>query len=186
MAADESLASVPDLAAFLQEDIAVDDPTALLYLRLASGQVRDYLGQHLTKVTDDSVELDPYDALVAFLPELPITSVSLVETLADGVWTPRDPSEYTLSKRTGRIRATSGCWPLTDGSWRVTYTHGLDTIPDGILSVVLAVAGDGYSTPVGVDNERIGQRSIKYTARAREFSDVEIAALDSHRLGRVG
>ncbi|MFJ4166292.1 hypothetical protein ACIPY5_12110 [Microbacterium sp. NPDC089698] len=186
MAADEPLATVGDLAAFLQEQIPPDDPSALLYLRLASGQVRDYLGQHLTKVDDDAVELDPYESRVVFLPELPIVSVSQVETLSDGVWTVRDPAEYTVSKRTGRIRVLTGGWPCSDGSWRVTYTHGLDVIPDGIVSVVLSVAGDGYSTPVGVDNERIGQRSIKYTARAREFSDVELAALDSHRLGRIG
>jgi hypothetical protein len=179
-----ALADVSELAAFLQQAIADDDASAALYLNLASGRVRDYVGQTISQVADDVVYLDPVGPLVVFLPELPITEVSLVEALVDGAWTTMDPATYSVSLKTGAVAATDGLWPSAPSSWRVTYTHGFEVIPDGVKGVVLALAGDGYSTPVGVDNERIGQRSVKYTTRT--FNAEELATLDGYRLGRIG
>lgn len=182
----DSLATVADLSAYLQEALADDDASALFYLKSASGQVRDYLQQQVTQVTDDVIIVDPLDNLSVFLPEMPVTAVTTVETLVEGVWTVMDPSTYTASLITGQVSAVADLWPSTPGSWRITYTHGFAEVPDGLVGVVVAVAARGYSTPVGVDNERIGQRSIKYSTRSAEFSESELATLDRYSLARVG
>lgn len=182
------LATVDDLASFVQSTLDPADPSPALYLSIASGMVRDYLQQEITQVVDDIVYCDPVGGSFVALDELPVGSVSLVETTADGgaTWTTADPTTYTVSRRTGLIFAkpyTGVCWPGDPESWRVTYTHGYATVPDTIKGICLSVAARGFSIPVGVDSERVGQRQVKYDLG--ELTDVQELALSRYRVARV-
>lgn len=177
-----------DLGAYLKQTIADDDATALLYLETASDVVRDYLQQQIDYVPDDVVILDPEADGTVFLPELPVVSVSKVETFDGGVWADADPATYTVSNRTGVVTARRGygtLWPRGAGSWRITYTHGFAEVPGSLKSATLGVAARAYATEVGVDSERIGGYQVKYAIESAGFSPVELAALNRFRVARV-
>lgn len=186
---DTPLATVGQLAAYMKETIAADDASALIYLQIASGLVRDYLQRELTAATADVVVLDPLDGAYIFLPELPISAVSLVEVFdhSTQTWSTAAAGTFTVSARLGIIAGRPGvgvCWPSDPGSWRVTYDHGFDDIPDGIVGVVLGVAARGYATDPGVESERIGGYNVKYSTDS-DFSAIEQKALNRYLLPRV-
>ena len=183
------LASVAQLAAYMQDTISSADPSALLYLDLASGMVRDYLQQDLTPTPDDVVLLDPIDGMCVLLPDLPVSDVSLVETLDQTAqtWSTVDPAMYTVARRTGIIAArpfTGVQWPADPESWRVTYSHGFAEVPDGIVGVVLGVAARAYATDPGIESERIGGYQVKYNIGGG-FNDLEQKALNRYLVARV-
>ncbi len=187
------LATVDQLAAYLQQPLAAGDPSATLLLDIASGMVRDELQQDLDYVAADVQTLDPINGRVVVLPQMPVAAVSLVEyldaTQTPAVWVTADPSLYTVSLRTGIVAAqpyTGTPWPVDPGSWRVTYDHGFVTIPDGLAGVCLGVAARTYSSPAGVELERIGGYQVKYAMQADGFSPLEKAVLGRYRLGRIG
>jgi hypothetical protein len=185
-----SLATVDQLAAYLQQPITAGDPAATLMLQIASGAVRDELQQDLDYVAHDVQILDPINGWTIVLPQMPVTDVTLVEYLdANQVWTTADPALYTVSLRTGIIQAMSYTgipWPAVPASWRVTYSHGYNPIPDGLVGVCLGVAARTYSTPAGTESEKIGGYNVKYAIHADGFSPVELKILSRYRLGRVG
>lgn len=193
-----ALASVTQLASFMQLPLTSTDPTATLMLSIASDMVRDYLGQQLDPATGDVVLLDPINGAFVVLPELPVTTVTLLEILdttqSPPVWTTVDPSLYTVSLTLGIIAGTPGCgvfWPSTPGSWRITYSHGYafgDTPPQGfptlsnsIIGVVLGVAARAYSSPASIEQERIGGYQVKYAVEAAGFSALELVTLNRYR-----
>lgn len=183
------LATVPDLSAFAQLNLDPDDAAATFLLKVASGMVRAYLQQDLSRTDNDIVLFDPVGTLVE-LTNLPVLSVSLVEITNDSgsTWTTLDRSSYTLSRRAGIIAArpfTGIQWPSDPESWRVTYSHGYDPIPDEIKGVVCGVAARAYSSPVGIDMERTGQRQVKYALESGGFSGLEQIVLDNYRLARL-
>lgn len=185
---DTTLATVQQLAAFLQTTIDDTDASATLYLQIASDMVRDYLQQQLDFTADDPFLADPIGGAYVVLPELPVTDVSLVEVFADAAWSTVDPVNYTVSKRLGIVAGRPGCgvfWPSDPESWRVTYSHGFADIPESIVGAVLGVAARAYATPVGVDSERIGGYNVKYAMQASGFSPIEQAGLNRYLVPRV-
>jgi hypothetical protein len=186
-----SFATVDQLAAYLQQPLSPGDPSATLMLNIASAMVREELQQDLDYVANDVQMLDPINGAWIFLPQMPVMAVTLVEYLdADGVtWLTADPSLYTVSLRLGIIAGLPNLgtqWPKTPGSWRVTYSHGFNPIPDSLVGVCLGVAARTYSTPAGAESERIGGYQVKYAMQADGFSPLEKAVLDRYRLGRIG
>lgn len=184
------LASVDDLGNYMQQSIAADDSTATFLLLVASGMIRAYLGQTVSQVVDDVEYVDPVNGSFAALSQLPVTAVSLVEVTYDGgtTWTAVPATAYKLSRKTGTITTkwrSSIRWPDDEESWRVTYTHGHESVPPEIIGVCCGLAARYYSTPVAVDMERIGQRQVKYAIEAEGFSPLESIALAACRLGKV-
>ncbi len=187
------LATVDQLASYLQQPLASGDPSATLMLSIASAMVRDYLQQEILAVAGDVALLDPINGAYVVLPEAPVTAVSLVETydatLATPGWVTMDPTSYTVSKRLGMIAAlpqTGVIWPTDPETWRVTYDHGFSACPDGLAGVVLGVAARTYSTPAGAESERIGGYQVKYAMQADGFNPLEKVVLERYRLGRIG
>ena len=178
-----ALATPAQLGAFMQQPIDSADPTALLLLDIASGMVRDFLQLELSAVVDDVALLDPVNGsngAFLFLPELPVTAVTLLETFDGTVWTTADPATYTVSKRLGIISAlpyTGVTWPYLPETWRVTYDHGYAVIPDTIVGKVVGVAARAYASPAGVDMERIGGYQVKYSMETGGFTPSEEKAL---------
>jgi hypothetical protein len=184
----EDLASIADLNNFSQLAIDPSDTAAAFLLKVASGMVRRYLQQDITAVAGDVEYCDPVAGGV-LLSQLPVTSVSLVETTLDGAtWTAADPSTYIVSRKLGMVsaRAWSGVsWPSDPESWRVTYMHGFDDVPDELKGVVCGIAARAYSTPTGIDMERTGQRQVKYNLEAEGFTPMERLVLSMFRIPRV-
>jgi hypothetical protein len=184
----EPLATPTQLGAFMQETIATTDASALLYLSIASGMVRDALQQQISAVADEVILVDPLDGAYVLLPELPIGAVTLVETFDGTAWVTADPATYTVSKRLGMIAAKPGygaSWPSAPESWRVTYSHGFNTVPDAIVGVVLGVAARAYASPVAVDSERIGGYQVKYLIESAGFSPLEQLSLSRYKVARI-
>jgi len=179
-----ALATPAQLGAILKETIDPTDESALLILDIASGMVRDYLQVDSTTgleaVAGTVALLDPING-VLFLPELPVTAVTLLETFDGTVWTTADPTTYTVSKRTGVISAlpwTGVTWPYLPETWRVTYDHGFAVIPMSLVGVVLGVAAREWSNPGSVlDTERIGGYQVKLHMEANGYTPLEEKAL---------
>lgn len=183
----EDLASIDDLNNFSQLAVDPADTAAAFLLKVASGMVRRYLQQDVTATFGDVEYCDPVAGGV-LLSQLPVSSVSLVETTSDGVtWTVADPATYVVSRRLGIVSARpySGSWPSDPESWRVTYSHGYDNVPDEIKGVVCSVAARFYSSPSGIDMERTGQRQVKYTLETSGLNAMEKLILDGFRIPRV-
>lgn len=179
------LASVVDLNNFSQLAIDPADTSAAFLLKVASGMVRRYLQQDVTATVGDMEYCDPVAGGV-LLSQLPVSAVTKVETSLDGVtWTVADPATYVVSRRLGIVSALSGSWPSRPESWRVTYSHGFDDVPDEIKGVVCSVAARFYSTPSGIDMERTGQRQVKYNLETAGLNAMERLILDGFRIPRV-
>jgi hypothetical protein len=176
-----ALATPAQLGALMQETIDPADASALLILDIASGMVRDHLQLELDASAADVVLLDPVNGFVVFLPELPVTAVTLLETFDGTVWTTADPTTYSVSTRTGIITAlpwTGVMWPYLPETWRVTYDHGFAVLPMSILGVVLGVAAREWSNPGEVvDTERIGGYQVKLHMEANGYTPLEEKAL---------
>lgn len=182
------LATVDDLNSFSQLALSPADPSAAYLLKVASGMIRRYLEQDITQTVNDVELCDPVGSVV-FLRQLPVQSVSLVETSTDGVtWTTVDPANYTVSKRQGIVAAkpwTGVQWGADPESWRVTYSHGYATVPDEINGVCCSIAARFYSTPAGIDMERTGQRQVKYSLEAEGLDPMERLVLSAFRNPRI-
>jgi hypothetical protein len=182
------LATVQQLAATVDEQLADQDPKAVLYLSTASGIVRDEVRQYLSKKVNDVVRLRPINGHSAYLPELPITEFTKLEVLRGGAWSDVDPTHYDLDEELGRIECLGyHLWPATGRALRATYSHGYEAaeIPDSIVGAVLGLAARQWEIPIGVDNERVGQRSIKYLMLDSGFLPLEQLALDNAKIGRA-
>jgi len=183
----EDLASIADLNDFSQLGVDPADAAAAFLLKVASGMVRRYLQQDITATAGDVEYCDPLSGGV-LLSQLPVNNVTKVETTLDGAtWTVADPATYVVSRRLGIVspRAYTGLWPTDPESWRVTYSHGYDNVPDEIKGVVCGVAARAYTTPSGIDMERTGQRQVKYNLESGGFTPLEKLILDGFRIPRV-
>jgi len=183
------LATVEDLNDFSQLALDPADSSAAFLLSVASGMIRRYLEQDITQVVDDVEYVDPVGGGYAFLRQLPVQSVSKVETTLDGAtWATVNPANYTASRRLGIVYAkpyTGERWPTDHESWRVTYSHGYLIIPDELKGVACSIAARFYSTPAGIDMERTGQRQVKYSLESAGFTGFETMVLSAFRTPRL-
>lgn len=172
-----ALASVADLSAYIGREIAEDDASALLALDLASGAVREYCGQYLSLVEDESITLNGSGTRVVLMPETPVTEVTSVsvsgETLETEKWS------WTAE---GVLNRISGTWPTAARSIVVVYSHGFAEIPAAVKAVVLSVASRVLDSPAAVKQESIGAYSVTYTNGAPTLLDSETGALSRYRV----
>ncbi len=174
------LATPADLAAYTGQDIP--DAQAGLALRLASGMVRRYTGQTITRVVDDTVVLRG-GWPVLYLPQRPVivddthdlTVTELGDAglpdllLADGITFTRCAEELTRD---------CGVWAARV---QVTYSHGYASVPDDILAVVLDVAARSTSNPAGL-------RSVSIDDYSRTFANETLGTslTDANRQALAG
>lgn len=198
MANPQPLATVEQLGVILKTDFEPGDSTAVMLLGWASDLVRIWTGQTISLVTDDVVLLTPNLGRIE-LPEWPVRAVSLVEVedrYTQGQWSPLDPQEYRLDTARARITGTgSGAyygypswpyhWPVHPQSFRVTYTHGLDEIPDAVAGVTAALAARIHNMPPGIMNERNGQRGATFNTADTALTALEKLSLSSFREARL-
>lgn len=181
----DTLATVADLASYVQETIPDGDPAATLSLQIASGVIRSFLGYDVSSASTTEY-CDPINGSFVELRQTPVTNVVAVEYLDanSGLFVLADPSQYTLSRRLG-VLAFRPCigiqWPTDPESVRVSYSYGYDSVPDAIRGVVLGVAARQWSTPVGVESERLGGYNVRYADRHDDaLTPVEKLALRAY------
>lgn len=125
----------------------------------ASALVRGHTRQWLSFVADD-VRVIRAIGRVIKLPERPVESVTEVAAIDAG----------------GDVPVSGWMWdgidkvflPLQHGSaggtWRVTYSHGYQPLPDDVVAVVCGMVGRVLTSPSmaeGVTSETIGQYSYQ-------------------------
>lgn len=175
---------------------SIDTTRAELLLDLATGAIRAYTNQTISRVTSDVVVLPGSWSNRLELPERPVVSVATVKiedtTLvadADYVWDGR----WTLLRGTseagvlvindGPLISSHGDWGGAGAQVTVTYTHGFATIPDDVKGVCLALAARSLASPDGVNSESVGSYSVSYSRSGGAVSllDEERRLLDRYR-----
>lgn len=147
-------------AAELSQLIGQSEPTDLarvqMFIELASAEIRGYTDQVLSQVTDDVVVLEPTWSQTLFLPERPVTAVTLV--VVDAVPT----TDYRLVDE-NRIVRGSDPTVLSSLTWSegatVTYTHGWaeNTEPyKRIKKICLEAASRAYTMNESGQSEVLG------------------------------
>lgn len=166
--------TISDLVAFLQVAIADDSASALRAIAEASASIQNYCRQQLEEVEDDEHVFDVADGCRRlFLPELPVSAVSLVieddEELAED-------DDYKLGNY-GILYRIGRPWVSGVQMVAVTYTHGYPvgdygSLPDDIVSVCVRAASRAYQAGLrgamlagvpGVSGQTIGDYSVQYS-----------------------
>ena len=171
------LATPSDLASHLQQDL--DTATATLALEVATGWIKDDLGQNVLQITNETVTLDGGDRTV-YLPQRPVVSVGAVTT-TDYLGTTETPVLNTDYRVRGYRLIWSGYGKVWPEVVTVTYSHGFTsvTVPQGIRGVCLSAAGRLYQNPDGLRSQTVG--SVSWTT-ATPPDDTGPGLLESERL----
>jgi hypothetical protein len=148
------LATPSDLASYIQSDL--DTATATLALEVATGWIKDALGQNVLLVTNDTVVLDGGERTL-YLPERPVVSVGAV-TAVDRYGIAETPVLDIDYRIRGYRLVRAGYRSTWPEQVTVTYTHGYASgnIPQGIRGVCLAAASRLYQNPEGLRSETVG------------------------------
>lgn len=180
-----SLVPIEQLAEFV--NYPIPDSQAQLMCELASGVVRSAAAQVFDYVVDDILLTSP-TGIYVFLPEIPVSEVSLVEVLDTSVevWSTFDAANYRLNGPTGTITVDAGLefWPTLQNTVRITYTHGYQDIPDPVQKVTLALAARTVANPGRVyvqSTGNISQTFQRETAGVSDLLDTEQQILGRYR-----
>jgi hypothetical protein len=154
-----ALATLDDLQSRLTSTIS-DANRAVRLLDDVSATVRSYTGQQFTQATT-TARLKVKRGKVR-LPQRPVTAVSAVEdTNGNSIlfeWVAGDRVKIQPNLDTFAYVP----WALGIEWVDVTYTHGLASVPDDIVSVVCQIAGRAYGTSPdasAMSSESIGSYS---------------------------
>lgn len=186
------LASPSDLNLFLQR--TVDSPTATLLLSIATSAIQSAVGQTLTYVADDVVDLVVTENRI-ILPQRPVVDVTAVQGLTGSEWVVVQDVIMPVYLLDGGINSAWASDSATEAPWwsyvaqlpwplaSVTYSHGFQTIPDDLRGICLTVAGRMASNPVGLTSEQVANVSFSYAqmSTASGFSAFEQAVIDKYR-----
>jgi hypothetical protein len=186
----DPLVTTDELAIALKKTLAaIGAAQADLAVRLASGRVRDYTNQTLSLVENDVADLRGNWTGRLALPERPVISISEVKVIAgetEQVYGPAFRSlvgDQLVMVREGAIANASfrgGYWGGPASTVRVTYSHGFAVIPDGIKSIVLALAARQLDNPAGKQQEQLGDYGYRM-AQGLALTKEEMLALDRYK-----
>ncbi|MET8706529.1 hypothetical protein [Streptomyces californicus] len=163
-----ALATLDELAAWMQREPAELPEGAALVLDTASAIVRSEARQRFTRGTT-TVALAPREHVVS-LPQRPVTGVELVR--ADG----RElrPDEYRVWRDELWLAGSFG-------SVVVTYSHGYADVPATVRAIVLTLAGRVLTNPSDLRQESVGSVSVTYAA---ETIGASLAPIERDQLAR--
>lgn len=154
--------SSTDLADYREQ--AVDNDLAAIAIDSACQIVRDEVAQGIDRVTDDVVDLDSEGTDRLLLPEGPVESVTSVELNSTG--TPLvEGTDFYLDKENDSLVMKSSSLRFLKGRqlYKVTYTHGLATVPSSVRLVALNLAARIYDQQL-VKQESVGGSQTVYAA----------------------
>ncbi|MFJ1789543.1 hypothetical protein ACIOML_35195 [Streptomyces anulatus] len=163
-----ALATVDELAAWMQREPAELPEGAALALDTASAIVRSEARQRFTRGTS-TVALSLQDQVVT-LPQRPVVSVELVRAGGREL----HPDEYRLWR--DELWFTGSY-----GSAVVTYSHGYAEVPATVRAIVLTLAGRVLTNPSDLRQESVGSVSVTYAA---ETIGASLAPIERDQLAR--
>ncbi|MFD4797213.1 hypothetical protein [Streptomyces anulatus] len=163
-----ALATLDELAAWMQRERAELPEGAALVLDTASAIVRSEARQRFTRGTS-TVALSLRDQVVT-LPQRPVVSVELVRAGGREL----RPDEFRLWR--------DELWFLGSyGSAVVTYSHGYAEVPATVRAIVLTLAGRVLTNPSDLRQESVGSVSVTYAA---ETIGASLAPIERDQLAR--
>jgi hypothetical protein len=183
-----ALATLDDVSAIVGRTLSSTEQTnGTRLLNMASGMVRRYTRQTITKVTDDVVTLEGNWGHVLTLPQHPVTAVSSVVfnggTMPNTQWKLYQGDLFLgtgsyMPDYGGSIWGGTALWgpagsnngpQVAGATWQgpqstvtVTYTHGYDEVPQDIVNEVAGMVALQLSTEVGISSEQIGGYKVQY------------------------
>ncbi|MEU5974295.1 hypothetical protein [Streptomyces sp. NPDC047315] len=165
------LATLDQLAGWMQRDRAELPSGAALVLDVASSVVRGEARQSFTRGTS-SARLAPDRGWVT-LPQRPVISVQTV----------RRGTELVPADRWRLVRDRVRLLGLVDDDQAVTvtYVHGYSSVPGDVLAVVLTLAARVLGNPRDLRQETVGSVSVTYSA---ETIGASLAPADRDLLAR--
>lgn len=149
--------SLADAKLFLRVENSLEDDLISLLITAARQHAERYTGRTIGAQTFDTY----YDSLEddVDLPRGPLTAVAGVYyTDTAGVETLWPSSAYYIDLAGGRICPLDG-WPTAReyAGYRVRYTAGYATVPEGIRAAILRIVSDLYE-----HRQDVMSRSISY------------------------
>lgn len=146
-------------------------------LAKAEAAVRAYCGWHIAPVVTEALALDGNGGTRIVLPSLRVVSVDAV--VVDGV-TVTDP-EWSASG------VLHGRFSERPRSVEVVLTHGYETLPVELASVLLDMASGDTSGEAPIASKKLGDFQVNYATGADSLSGASVAAsartvLDRYRL----
>ena len=190
-----ALATVDDLQVRLGRDLSeseVAQATALL--ADASAVIRSYTGQAFDVIEGDTAILRSQGGTIR-LPQRPVTSVSSVVALG-GEGMPDVSVLDWIFDGIDQIRIGSGSFVINTpavwwdddgypGTFRVTYSHGYETVPADVVAVACASLLRVLGNPQGLRSETVGSYSATYsTPSSGEPLGVNLTRYDRSVLNR--
>lgn len=172
----DALADITALEARIGRPITTDEATrASALLADASALVRSYTGQNFTRRTDEAVVVRAQQGEIR-LPQRPVIDVTAVVAIGAGgapdlpvtgwQW---DGLDIVRTMSDGPVINMPELWYEEDveaypGTYRVTYSHGVMTVPPDIVAVVARMVLRTLTAPTiagGVTGETIGPYSYR-------------------------
>lgn len=189
---DPQLATLDDVVAVLGRALTSDQTTAATrLLDMASGIVRSYTRQFITKVTDDVITIPGNWGNTIELPQRPVSAVSSVlmngATMPNTQWKLVDGNlflgtgafmpDYGSTIWGGSAlwgpagsnqgpQAIGNTWQGPTAQIQVTYTHGFDSVPQDIVNTVAGMVANQLNAEVGIQSEQIGGYKVVYARQS--------------------
>lgn len=165
--------TVEDVSALLMLEIDDNDEISACMRAIdeVTEAIKNYCHQEIEQVDDDEITIDGHGGTRIFLPELPVTEVSAVEE--DGVLLTAG-TDYKLGQY-GILYRVNGYWSKGVQNYTITYTHGLETIPDDLKGVCVRAASRIYQAGlraksqngvIGVANMALGDYQVGYASES--------------------
>jgi hypothetical protein len=155
-----SLVMIDDFADYLKRSFnSVETDAAQLMLDGACEAVTEYCGWHIAPEISETVTVDGTGTLIQTLPTLNLVSLDsvsengraldlgLIDWSTNGVMEKRWCNGWT-SRRRGIVAG---------------ITHGYQATPGWVTTLICAVAGRAFNSPLGIGQETAGGESVQYT-----------------------
>jgi hypothetical protein len=154
------LVSVDQLGGYLKRTFDDSETfTAQQLLDGAAGAVVEYCGWHIAPVLSETITVDGTGTLIQVLPTLNLLSL---DTLTENG---RDVNLNLVDWSTNGVleKRGGGWWTERRRGIVAGITHGYPATPSWVTTLICAVAGRAFNSPLGILTETAGGESVTYT-----------------------
>lgn len=161
---------------------------AVLLLDLATGAIDGELGLaelgESLELGVSTAEVDGTGTHLLLLPRWPVTaveSVAVIDDLDEPADALTEDTDYRWSRH-GQLRRLRRCWPRIERAVEVVYTAGWDPIPNDVKGMCLRLASAGWDNIAGLESERLGDWSAKWSVPGMNLSTTDLRTLSLYRV----
>lgn len=152
----DPFATAGELAQLIGQNEPSDLSRMQMFLELASAEIRGYTEQMLSQVTDEVVVFEPTWSQTLYLPERPVTAVTLVTVKAVATTDYRLVDERKIVRGSDPNVLTSLDWSF---GATVTYSHGYAETTEpykSVKKICLEAASNAYTLNERGQSEALG------------------------------